>query len=273
MTLNCRGQLVDLNTPKIIGILNLTPDSFYDGGKYNSIDKSLKQCENLLKDGATFVDVGALSTRPGAGNLTLDIEKKRLFPILESLLHKFPDCLFSIDTFRSEIAEESLKIGACMINDISGGEFDEKMYSVVGKYNSPYILMHRKGDSKTMQNNPKYINIVTEIISFFYEKIQIANDNDIKDVIIDVGFGFGKSIEQNYELLKNIKLFQSLNCPVLTGISRKSMIWKYLDISPKKTLNGTTFLHAFALQGGSQLLRVHDVKRAKECIDLLQALS
>jgi dihydropteroate synthase len=164
-------------------------------------------------------------------------------------------------------------MGAAIINDVSGGDFDKRMFGVVGKYDSPYVLMHRKGDSKTMQNNPQYENIITEIISHLLNKIQVANKNGIKDVIVDVGFGFGKTIEHNFELLKNIDLFQSLNCPVLTGISRKSMIWKYLGISPEKSLNGTTFLHAFALKGKSQLLRVHDVKSAKECIDLLQALS
>lgn len=273
MTLNCRGQLVDLSSPKIMGILNLTPDSFYDGGKFNSIDKSLRQCEKLINEGATFIDVGAISSKPGSEELTLDIEKKRLFPILEKLLLKFPDSLFSIDTFRSEIADESLTMGADIINDVSGGEFDKKMLNVVGKYDSPFILTHRKGTSKTMQDNPKYQNIITEIIDYLSNKIKIANENGIKDVIVDVGFGFGKTIENNFELLKNINLFQSLNCPVLTGISRKSMIWKYLNISPNESLNGTTFLHAFALHGGSQLLRVHDVKSAKECVDLLQALS
>ena len=273
MTLNCRGQLVDLSNPKIMGILNITPDSFYDGKKYDSIDKSLRQCEKMIDEGASFIDLGAISTRPGAGELTLDIEKKRLLPILEKLLIKFPDCLFSIDTFRSEIAEESLQMGAAIINDVSGGDFDKRMFGVVGKYDSPYVLMHRNGDSKTMQNNPQYENIITEIISHLLNKIQVANKNGIKDVIVDVGFGFGKTIEHNFELLKNIDLFQSLNCPVLTGISRKSMIWKYLGVSPEKSLNGTTFLHAFALKGKSQLLRVHDVKSAKECIDLLQALS
>ena len=273
MTLNCRGQIVDLSVPKIMGILNLTPDSFYDGGKFNSIDEALKQCEKLIWEGAYFVDIGAISTRPGSEELSLDVEKKRLLPILEKLLIEFPNCLFSIDTFRSEIANESLNMGAAIINDVSGGEFDEKMYNVVGKYDSPYILMHRKGNSKTMQKNPKYGNIITEIISHLSDKTQIAKESGIKDIIIDVGFGFGKTIENNFELLKNINLFQSLNCPILTGISRKSMIWKYLDISPENSLNGTTFLHAFALQGGSKLLRVHDVKSAKECIDLLQALS
>ena len=273
MTLNCRGQLVDLSSPKIMGILNVTPDSFYDGGKYDSIDSSLKQCEKLIKEGASFVDVGAISTAPGANELTLEIEKQRLLPILEKLLIEFPDCLFSIDTFRSEVAEESLKMGASIINDISGGDFDEKMLSVVGRYDSPFVLMHRKGDSKSMQTNPKYDNVVTEIILHLSDKVRIAHDNGINDVIIDVGFGFGKTIKNNFDLLKNIHLFQSLDCPILSGISRKSMIWKYLDISPEESLNGTTFLHAFALQGGTNLLRVHDVKSAKECIDLLQALS
>lgn len=273
MTLNCRGKLVDFKIPKIMGILNITPDSFYDGGKYNSIEKSIKQCEKLIVEGSTFIDVGAVSTKPGASQLSLETERKRLLPVFESLLKFFPKCMFSIDTFRHEIAEETLKMGATIINDVSGGDFSKKMYNIVGKFDSPYVLTHRKGKSKIMQNNPKYIDVTTEVHFELLKKLNMAKESGINDVIIDVGFGFGKTIQDNYKLLKNLDLFQSLNCAVLTGISRKSMIWKYLNTSPEKSLNGTTFLHAFALQNGSKILRVHDVKNAKECIDLLQALS
>ena len=247
--------------------MNLTPDSFYDGGKFNAKDKSLKQCEKMLREGATFIDVGAISSRPGASDLNLETEKKRLFPILEALILNFPNSLFSIDTFRHEIAEESLKMGAVMINDISGGIFSPKMYDVISEYSCPYVMMHRKGKSLNMQKNPYYDDVVAEVIEFF------ANDNGVNKIIIDLGFGFGKTIEQNFKLLKDMKKFKVFKYPIMSGISRKSMIWKKLNISPKNSLNGTTFLHAFALKAGSKLLRVHDVKKAKECIDLLQALS
>lgn len=273
MTLNCRGKLIDLKIPKIMGILNITPDSFFDGGKYNSINESLKRCEKMIIEGATFIDVGAISTRPGAKELSLETERNRLLPIFENLIKNFPDCLFSIDTFRSEIAEETLKMGASIINDISGGEFDNKIFEIVRKYNSPYVLTHNMRKSNSIPNIPKYKDVVSEVLSNLSEKIKIINKKGIKDIIIDPGFGFGKSIKNNYDILKNIKLFKSLEYPVLVGVSRKSMIWKYLNISPDESLNGTTFLHAFALQNGSQLLRVHDVKSAKESIDLLQALS
>ena len=273
MRLDCRGKLIDLNTPKILGILNLTPDSFYDGGKFNVKDKSLKQCEKMLNEGATFIDVGAISSKPGASDLNLDIEKKRLYPILEALIINFPDSLFSIDTFRYEIAEESLKMGAVMINDISGGKFNSKMYDIISKYDCPYIMMHRKGKSFNMQKNPNYHDVVNEVKDFFTKQIKIANERGVKKIIIDLGFGFGKTIEQNFKLLKEMKKFRSFKYPILSGISRKSMIWKKLNISPKNSLNGTTFLHAFALKSGSKLLRVHDVKKAKECIDLFEALN
>ena len=273
MRLDCRGKLINLNTPKILGILNLTPDSFYDGGKFNAKDKSLKQCEKMLREGATFIDVGAISSRPGASDLNLETEKKRLFPILEALILNFPNSLFSIDTFRHEIAEESLKMGAVMINDISGGIFSPKMYDVISEYSCPYVMMHRKGKSLNMQKNPYYDDVVKEVTKFFKKQIKTANNKGVNKIIIDLGFGFGKTIEQNFKLLKDMKKFKVFKYPIMSGISRKSMIWKKLNISPKNSLNGTTFLHAFALKAGSKLLRVHDVKKAKECIDLLQALS
>ena len=273
MTIDCAGKLISLKTPKILGILNLTPDSFYDGGKFNDNYKSLKQCEKMLNEGATFIDIGAISTRPGASDLDLSTEKKRLFPILENLLLKFPDTLFSIDTFRHEIADESLKMGAVMINDVSGGTYGTKMFDVISKHDCPYIMMHRKGISLDMQKDPKYKDVVLEVKDFFSKQIKLANKKGVRKIIIDVGFGFGKTIEQNFKLLGDLEKFNYFKYPILTGISRKSMIWKKLKISPNESLNGTTFLHAFALKSGSKLLRVHDVKKAKECIDLLQALS
>ncbi|MBN09484.1 MAG: dihydropteroate synthase [Flavobacteriaceae bacterium] len=272
MTLNFRGKLIDLSIPKILGILNLTPDSFYDGGSYNSIDKALKKCEKLIMEGADFIDLGAISTRPGANNLNEELEKKRLLPVLEKLIITFPEALFSIDTFRSEVANESLSIGAVMINDISGGEYDHQMFKTVSQFNCPYILMHRNRISKTKQKNLSNDNIVYDVINYLSKRINKASNAGINDIIIDPGFGYGKTLDDNFELLKNLNLFHSLNCPILIGISRKSMIWKTLNTSPKNSLNGTTFLHAVALQAGTKLLRVHDVKTAKECLDLLQAL-
>ena len=272
MTLNCNGQLIDLDTPKIMGILNLTPDSFYDGGKYIDSENALVQTEKMLLDGATFIDVGACSSKPGAKEVSEEEEARRLFPVLEKLMHKFPNALFSIDTYRSQIADKSLKIGACMINDISGGKFDSKLMEVVGKHCAPYVLMHMKGKSKDMQANPKYDDIIQETLYYFSKKVQEAYQNGINDVIIDPGFGFGKSIENNYDLLKNLELFHALRLPVLVGVSRKSMIYKKLNIKPEQALNGTSILHSIALSKGTQILRVHDVKEAKECVDLLQTL-
>ena len=272
MTLNCNGQLIDLNTPKIMGILNLTPDSFYDGGKYIGAENALIQTEKMLLEGATFIDVGACSSKPGAEEISEEEEARRLFPVLEKLIHKFPHALFSIDTYRSQIADESLKTGACMINDISGGKFDSKLMKVVGKHCVPYVLMHTKGNLMNMQANPKYDDIIQETLYYFSEKMQVAYQNGINDVIIDPGFGFGKSIENNYELLKNLELFHTLKLPLLVGVSRKSMIYKKLNIEPEQALNGSSVLHSVALSKGAQILRVHDVKEAKECVDLLETL-
>ena len=272
MTLNCNGQLIDLNTPKIMGILNLTPDSFYDGGKYIDVENALRKTEEMLLDGATFIDIGAFSSKPGAEEISEEEESRRLFPVLEKLVGEFPHALFSIDTCRSQIADESLKIGACMINDISGGKFDSKLMEVVGKHSAPYVLMHMKGSPKNMQDNPKYDDIIQEMLYYFSEKVQEAYGHGINDIIIDPGFGFGKNIDHNYELLKNLELFHALKLPLLVGISRKSMIYKKLNIKPQQALNGTSVLHSVALLKGAQILRVHDVKEAKECVDLLETL-
>ena len=272
MTINLRGELIDLSQPKIMGILNLTPDSFYDGGKFKSIESALTQTEKMIRDGAFFIDLGACSSRPGADEVGMEEEKKRLYPILEKLIERFPNNYFSVDTYRSAIAEGCLSRGACMINDISGGQFDPAMMETVGKYCVPYVLMHIQGQPNVMQKKPAYKNVVQEILFYFSEKIQQAYSNCINDIIIDPGFGFGKTLEHNFELIKNLELFQNLEQPLLIGISRKSMIYKKLETTPDKALNGTTVLHTAAIIKGANILRVHDVKEAKECIDLLQAL-
>jgi dihydropteroate synthase len=272
MTINLKGQLIDLTHPKIMGILNLTPDSFYDGGKFNAEDRALQQTEKMIREGAFFIDLGACSTKPGAKQISEDQEKKRLYPILEKLVKKFPEQHFSIDTYRSKIASDCIAIGASMINDISGGQFDPLMMKTIGKLNVPYVLMHILGTPKDMQKNPKYKNVVQEVLYYFSESVQRAYKSGINDVIIDPGFGFGKTLEHNYDLLKNLELFQNLELPILVGISRKSMIFKKLGISPNEALNGTTVINTIALSKGANILRVHDVKQTKESIDLLQAL-
>ncbi len=272
MTINIKGELIDLSKPKIMGILNLTPDSFFDGGKYNDIDQALKQTEKMINAGAYFIDLGACSTKPGAEQVSEDEEKKRLLPVLEKLIITFPSTHFSIDTYRASIANATLDRGASMINDISGGQFDHKLMETVGKYDVPYVLMHIAGTPENMQKHPHYDNVVKEVLYYFSERIQMAYKAGINDVIIDPGFGFGKTIDHNYDILKNLELFHHLKLPLLIGLSRKSMIYKKLGVSPDEALNGSTVLHTAALQKGAHILRVHDVRQAKECIELLQAL-
>jgi dihydropteroate synthase len=272
MTINIKGELIDLSKPKIMGILNLTPDSFYDGGKYNKVESALKQTDSMIEAGANFIDVGAYSTKPGAKPVSVEVEKKRLLPILEKLIKTNPKTLFSIDTFRSTIAAEALDLGAALINDISGGQFDNKMMETVGNYNVPYVLMHTSGKPEIMQKNPRYKNVIKEVTYYFSNKIQSAYKAGINDIILDPGFGFGKTISHNYEILKNLEFFQNFELPLMIGLSRKSMIYKKLGISPGKSINGTTILNTVALIKGANIIRVHDVKQAKECVDLLQAL-
>jgi len=273
MTINCTGKLVDLSTPKIMGILNVTPDSFYDGGVHNSEKKILDHVEKMLNDGAIFIDIGAYSSRPNAINIDEDEELNRVVPALELVNKKFPETIISIDTFRSKVAETCLNSGASIINDISAGEMDKKMMKIVGKYNVPYVMMHMKGNPQNMIRKTNYDDMLKEIIKYFSKKINQAVSYKINDMIIDPGFGFAKDLKQNYDLLSNIDLLKILDKPIMVGISRKSMIYQSLKTSAKESLNGTTVLNTVSLIKGASILRVHDVKEANECIKLISALN
>ncbi|MDX1903393.1 MAG: dihydropteroate synthase [Thermonemataceae bacterium] len=271
-TLNCRGKLLSLESPILMGILNITPDSFFDGGKYQNESSTLQQAEKLLKEGVEILDIGGYSTRPNALHISIEEEKNRVLPTLELILKHFPETIISVDTFRAEIAKESVKIGASIINDISGGELDETMFDTLAALQVPYILMHSRGNPQTMQHLSNYENILSEILQFFNEKIQKLLNLGVKDIVLDIGFGFAKTLEQNYFLLKNLAYFHQLELPILVGISRKSMIYKALGIDAAASLNGTSILHSFALQQGASILRVHDAKEAKEAIKLYEIL-
>ena len=273
MTINCAGKLVDLSTPKIMGILNVTPDSFYDGGVHNSDKKILKHVEKMLNDGAVFIDIGAYSSRPNGKNIDENEELNRVVPALELVNNKFPETIISIDTFRSKVAETCLNSGASIINDISAGEMDKKMMKIVGKYKVPYIMMHMKGNPQNMIRKTNYEDMLKEIIKYFSKKINQAVSYKINDMIIDPGFGFAKDLKQNYNLLSNMNLLKILDKPIMVGISRKSMIYKLLKTSAKESLNGTTILNTVSLIKGASILRVHDVKEASECIKLISALN
>jgi dihydropteroate synthase len=255
-----------------MGILNINEDSFYDGGKYNSIGKALMQTERMLSDGAFFIDIGAASSKPGSPIIKPEVELKKLLPILQALINKFPKTHFSIDTYNSKVAKEALNMGASMINDISAGRIDPVMFETVADFRVPYVLMHMQGTPKSMQEQPQYDNITKEIKFDLIQQIQDATAQGITDLIIDPGFGFGKNITHNYQLLRELNSLTDLNCPILVGVSRKSMIYKVLKTGPDMALNGTTALHAWVLERGASILRVHDVKEAKECIDLWTAL-
>jgi len=272
MTINCKGTLLDLTTPRVMGILNVTPDSFFDGGKYKNEDDFLAQAEKMLNEGATFIDIGAYSSRPGAKHISEEEELQRMLPVVELLVKNFPEILISIDSFRSRVVEESINAGAAIINDISGGKMDNKMFETVAKLQVPYIMMHMQGTPQNMQQNPKYENVVTEVISFFAEQLFKLRQLKVNDVIIDVGFGFGKTVDQNYELLKNLSLFKSLDAPVLTGVSRKSMLYNLLGTSAQEALNATTVANTIALLNGTHILRVHDVKEAVEAVTIVSQL-
>jgi dihydropteroate synthase len=273
MTINCKGNLIDLSNPKVMGILNLTPDSFYDGGKYKDEKSILLQSEKMISEGATFVDLGAYSSRPNAENISSAEELNRMLHVVELLLKKFPDILLSIDTFRSEIAKRCLEAGAAMINDISAGRLDNHMLDLISRFKVPYIMMHMRGSPKTMQQKTDYKDIVIDIRQYFSERIGVARSLGIHDLIVDPGFGFSKTRQQNFELLQNLDLFQSLQLPILVGLSRKSMVYQTLDGDATTALNGTTALHMAALQKGAKFLRVHDVKEAMECVKLYEELT
>ncbi|KJD31644.1 dihydropteroate synthase [Tamlana sedimentorum] len=272
MTINCKGNLIDLSAPKVMGILNLTPDSFFDGGKHKNEKDILSHVENMLNAGATFIDAGAYSSRPNADDVSETEELHRMIPIIDLILKHFPETILSIDTFRSRVAEKSIEAGAAIINDISAGNLDKNMLPTVASLKVPYIMMHMRGTPKTMQQQTNYGNLIKDIIFYFSERLAAAKALGIKDIIVDPGFGFAKTLEQNYTLLNNLELLKMIDKPLLAGVSRKSMIYKKLDITAQEALNGTSVLNTIALQKGAKILRVHDVKEAVECIKLIEAL-
>ena len=273
MTINCKGLLVDLSTPKVMGILNVTPNSFFDGGKYKNETEILSQVEKMLLDGATFIDIGAYSSKPNAEFVSEQEEISRIVPVVDLILKHFPEAIISIDTFRSEVARASIESGAAIINDIAAGNLDDKMLEIITKYNVPYIMMHMRGNPQTMQTLTDYDDILKEMLFYFSEKIALARSFGINDLIIDPGFGFAKTIAQNYEVFQKMELFNMLGLPLLVGISRKSMIYKALDITIENSLNGTTVLNTLALTKGAKILRVHDVKEAVECVTLFNKIN
>jgi dihydropteroate synthase len=271
-TLNVNGRLIDLRIPRIMGILNVTPDSFFDGGRFLSESAILQQAEKMLTEGADFIDVGGYSSRPGAGDVSEAEEKERSVRAISSIARAFPGTAISVDTFRSGVAETAVEAGASLINDISGGNLDPRMFETVSRMKVPYILMHMKGNPRTMSSQAKYTHLLAEIIDYFHVKIGQLKALDVKDVIIDPGFGFSKTIEQNFALLHNLEKFSILGRPTMVGLSRKSTIWKTLAVQPEAALNGTTALNAIALFKGADILRVHDVKEAKEVVKLFTSL-
>lgn len=272
MTINCKGKLIDFSTPKVMGILNLTPDSFYDGGKYKNQDEILLRTEKMLNEGANFIDVGGYSSKPNANFVTEEEELKRVIPIVKLLVATFPDILISVDSFRAKVAQESIAAGAAIINDISAGNLDDKMIPTIGNLQVPYLMMHMRGTPQTMQTKTTYNNLIQEINYYFSQKIQEAYNAGINDIIIDPGFGFAKTTEQNFELFKQLDIFKHFQLPILVGISRKSMLYKTLETTPDKALNATSVLNTYALLNGANILRVHDVKEAVECVKLTQKL-
>jgi len=271
-TLNVRGRLVDLAVPRVMGILNITPDSFYKDSRISTVDDALRRAEAFMNEGAAFIDLGAYSSRPGAAEVSTDEELKRLIPIVEAITKKLPEALLSIDTFRAKVALESVNAGAHLINDISGGGMDEQMFQTIADLQVPYVIMHMKGSPETMQQEASYQNLVLEVIDYFAAKIAALKKLGVHDVIIDPGFGFAKTLDHNYELMSRLQDLQLFGLPILAGISRKSMIYKQLGISAGEALNGTTVLNTIALLKGASILRVHDVKAASECIALIEKL-
>jgi len=271
-TLNLRGRLLDLSTPRIMGILNVTPDSFFDGSRFSDETSILQQVEKMTHEGAALIDIGGYSTRPGASDITEKEELNRIIAPIRSILKKFPDTLISIDTFRSGVARAAIEEGAVLINDVSGGEADLNMFDTVASLGVPYVLMHMRGNPQTMTQQTKYQNLIGEIVDYFHRKICTLHDKGVKDIIVDPGFGFAKTVSQNFELLQHLDHFRFLEKPVLAGLSRKSMIWKTLSTHAEKALNGTTSLNTIALLKGASLLRVHDVKEAVEVVKLIVSL-
>lgn len=272
-SINCNGTLVDLSAPKVMGILNCTPDSFFDGGKYQNSSAIVNQVEKMLSEGATFIDVGAYSSRPGAKHISEKEELDRILPVIKLLISEFSSVLISVDTFRSHVAEQCIHQGACIINDISAGEMDATMFSTVAKLQVPYIMMHMQGTPQNMQQNPTYTNVVNDLLYYFSGKIAELRKLGVNDIITDVGFGFGKTIEHNYQLLKHLALFKNLETPLLAGLSRKGMLYKPLEITADSALNATTAANTIALLNGASIIRVHDVKEAVEAVKIVALLN
>ncbi|MFT6166263.1 MAG: dihydropteroate synthase [Vicingaceae bacterium] len=268
-SINCKGVLMDFSTPKIMGIVNLTPDSFFTKSRFQAENEILQQVEKMLSEGADIIDLGAFSSRPNSDFISLKEEQERLLSPLKKIIQEFPSAILSIDTYRSEIAKQSVQEGAAIINDISGGDLDDKMFETIAALKVPYVMMHMKGTPKTMQQSPEYDDVFQEIYKSFSSKLARLNDAGVNDVILDVGFGFGKTLAHNYTLLKKLNYFHSLKRPLLVGVSRKGMIQKVIGAVAEDALNGTTAAHVLALQNGANILRVHDVKEAKEAIQIV----
>lgn len=269
-SINCKGKLLNLEEPKVMGIINITPDSFYDGGKNNSLENALRIAEKMIDEGVDIFDIGGSSTRPGSDAVSIQEELDRIIPIIEKIHHSFPETPISVDTYHSTVCRETVNSGASIINDISGGQLDEKLFETVANLNVPYILMHMKGKPKNMQENPHYDHLEEELFLYFSEKLNHLRTLGVKDIILDPGFGFGKTLSHNYQLLKKLHHFLILGCPILAGASRKGMIWRLLKSNPQNALNGTTVINTLALLGGAKILRVHDVKEAREAIQIVR---
>jgi dihydropteroate synthase len=272
-TLNCKGKLVDLSKPSVMAILNITPDSFYGKSRASSVEAALRKAEGFIAAGAKFIDVGAYSSRPGAADVSEAEELERLVPVVKAISDAFPEVLISVDTFRAEVAQAGIEAGAHLINDIAAGNLDEKMFATVARLQVPYIMMHMKGTPQTMQIAPTYEHITKEVFAYFSEKISTLHNLGVKDIILDPGFGFAKTLEHNYQLLREMELLHFFNLPLLVGFSRKSMITKALNIKTEDALNGTTVLNTTALLKGANILRVHDVKEAVEAVELVNCLN
>jgi len=268
-TLNIKGQLVDLSTPKVMGILNLTPDSFFDGGRNNEPDVALKRTEVMLAEGAHFIDIGAYSSRSGAEDISTEEELRRLLPVLKEIVKEFPHAIISIDTFRSTVAEAAIQEGAHIINDIGGGNLDKEMFDTIARLQVPYILMHMRGTPQTMQKDVHYEDVFLEVFNSLGDRVSALRKSGVKDIILDPGFGFAKLLEHNYELLSRLEQFQLLELPILVGVSRKGMIQKVIDTTPEDSLNGTTVVNTIALMKGASILRVHDVRAAIEAVKIV----
>lgn len=267
-TINIAGRLVSLDTPQVMGILNVTPDSFFQSSRCRSEEEIRERVCRIRREGATMVDVGAYSSRPGAEDVSIDEELRRLLPAVRIVREEWPEAIISVDTFRAEVAKQAVEAGANIVNDISGGEMDAEMFSTIAELHVPYILMHMKGAPKDMQNAPTYENLMCEVFRSLGERVEMLHEIGVADVIVDPGFGFGKTMVQNYEMVARLSEFRLLGCPVLAGVSRKSMIYRLLENTPEESLNGTTALNTIALMNGADILRVHDVKEAVEAVKI-----